>query len=752
MILLLFSCSKSSHPEQTFKDTKIIDFAKKTNQDKLIKGWKALEWTSGKTLVWSDGPLSELTFSSRISETKLALFRCMPVHYPATPPQIIRVSVNDDRVADIPLTSEWNDYQFVMPKRTVREGKNRLKFEYGYGQTVKTTISSRVHPPIAFVYLKIDSLVETSMVDFGNPHDQSDLIDGWYPDEKSNELTYVWSKGGHSRVRFDVSEISNKELQVRCMPFPDQEDAGQKIRIAVNGEDVSELQISGAWNEYSVVIPASSLRLGHNTLGFSYSHPKLEEHGFRILAIAVDYIRMKSIPLTSKTGTKPAEVHPDSPSKSRSDRPLNFIVYVLDALRADHLSTYGYGRKTSPEIDRIAVSGIVFDNAFSQAPYTLASVSSYFTSTYPLFIKGGQALHTNSTTMAEVMRANGYQTAAISANIFISKAYGTMQGFDRIHEISVDPRMNDSTAKITAVLPSILTELTEIERPFFLYVHSLNPHSPYKVPEPFWSRFRQPDVDPVQSSNEFLLKILYGETKVSPVEKHDMVAQYDGGILFSDSEIGKTVQLLKDRNLLDSTVLIITADHGEEFLDHGSVLHGGQLFDESIHVPLIFSNPRIFNTPERISTPVELIDLMPTILELTGSPASSSVRMQGTSLLQHLSTTRKPELVTYAYEPDLKALSIRNSRWKFIHAPEGMGYGAARKAQTAWLFDLPRDPNELQNQAAAQPALVESFRERALIWIARQKEKLSQLGPTAAKGPDLDAADKERLRALGYIQ
>lgn len=754
LVLAFVSCSKPHEPDAT-QNTEMIDFAKRSDQAHMIEGWKVLEWTGGKFVVWSDGPHSELAFSSLHPETKLVHIRCMPINYPATPPQIIRVLANNQQVAEIPLSREWNEYEFVLPGEALRQGENRLGFQYGYGQSVKTTISSGAHPPIAFDYLKIETLRETSIVDFGNPNSQSYLIDGWYEDEHKARLDYVWSKGDSSRLRFAVSELSDKQLQIRCMPLPDKEQPVQKIRISVNGNPVSEINASGDWKEYSFTIPASNLKLGNNILEFNYSHPRIaDENDFRVLAVAVDYIRFKSLPSNAKTANASIETAPGSSPQSGSARGMNVMIFALDALRADHLGIYGYSRKTSPEIDRIAASGIVFERAFSQAPFTLASVCSYFTSAYPLFITGGQSLHKDSVTLAEVMRENGYQTAAISANLFVSKTYDILQGFDRIREFAINPRMNDSSAEITSALPAMLDELAAVQRPFFLYVHSFNPHSPYMVPQPFWSAFREPGINPVPSSNEFLIRLLYGQVKLSKPEEEDLIAQYDGGILFGDSEIAKTIRLLKERNLLNSTIFIILSDHGEEFLDHGGVLHGGQLFDEMIHVPLIVWNERLFGKGKRISAPVELVDVMPTILDLTGAQPSSSVRMQGKSLVPQLvgNSGALTQRVTYSYEPDLEALSIRDARWKFTYSPHGLGYGTARKVQSLWLFDLLQDPEELRNKADGEPVLTRDFHERALAWIALQKENLREFGPKSAKGPDLDLSEKERLRALGYVQ
>ncbi|MCZ6594515.1 MAG: sulfatase [Bacteroidetes bacterium] len=570
--------------------------------------------------------------------------------------------------------------------------------------------------------------------------------------------------GGNCRAMWKNPQIKFGEAQ-QSYSFLDSlksayliDEQAQMIEVSVNDKPLTSLNKIRHWNEKSFIIPAFFLKKeGINTLTFKY--PKASH-------VVFDYIGIKSIQEIEidrknnnqerdKSNNYSYEITEIFKRISSMSQKPNIIVYLLDALRADHLSVYGYHRPTSPYIDKLAKEGILFDNAFAQATYTQASVMSFFTSRYPTFVRSNGKLPEKYKTIASVLREEGYQTAAISTNIHVSKVFGMTQGFDNFMNIppfSGIPtwETNDSARNITYRLSHLFEEFTKSRRPFFLYLHSINPHSPYRAPDPYFNTFRNNNRIPVNSSNDNLIKIQKGEVPITINDKDDLIDQYDGNILFNDDEIRNLMNILEKFDLIKSTVLIIMSDHGEEFLDHGGILHSGKLFDELIHVPLIIWNPVIFNKPKKISTPVELIDLMPTIIDLALIQNADSFQMEGRSLLYLLDedSTKPKEVYSYENRFGVEVVSVRDSQWKYIYSPKGMGYGIGKSDTIEWLFNLERDPYELENKADNEKELATKFREQVLTWLEVKKVKTLDNLPNVT----IDEATKEKLKSLGYIK
>jgi arylsulfatase A-like enzyme len=285
----------------------------------------------------------------------------------------------------------------------------------------------------------------------------------------------------------------------------------------------------------------------------------------------------------------------------------NIVLIVIDTLRADHLSCYGYAENTSPFIDDIASKGILFERSYSASSWTPPSMASMHTSLYPFqhgvvtgFVETQKAKEVNptitlnripdeATTLAEVLSQAGYRTFALADNLNICHEEGFDQGFDKFKCYRY------RTAEV--INKELVDWKGEIQRssPYFLYLHYNDPHRPYH------RRLEWYDRDP-------------GRTRT-------MISDYDSEISYVDAKIGEMFDLFGwDKN----TIVIITADHGEEFFEHGESQHGKDLYVETIHVPLIIYSPKHFQRPSRITEPVSTIDVLPTIRDLAGLPASDT--------------------------------------------------------------------------------------------------------------------------------
>ena len=371
------------------------------------------------------------------------------------------------------------------------------------------------------------------------------------------------------------------------------------------------------------------------------------------------------------------------PGKAPKDAPLNVIVFVMDACRADGLSVYGNPRRTSPYMDALAAHAAVFDRAFSQAPWTPASMASIFTGTYqsvhqlithPEDIARREfgVLSPELETMAEMFRSRGFRTAAVSSQPWISGQTGFDRGFDEFHIVTdfSDPHETDMV---------VLHGLDWIDQhhqdPFFLYLHVMNPHDPYEPPSPFdtvWWRAPMPEKfvqtlpwKPRDKFN-FMTKILPapGPLHATPEDVTYLRTMYNSDVTSTDWCVGMLARQLRDLGLLDDTLIVLIGDHGEEFFEHGAFGHGANIYNAQVHVPLILSNPRLFPHQRRIDTPVETISLFSTLAHLIG--ARRAPQLQGEDLLSK-------ELKGWAYTEGkgISLLKLQTARWSLI-VPETM--------------------------------------------------------------------------------
>lgn len=305
--------------------------------------------------------------------------------------------------------------------------------------------------------------------------------------------------------------------------------------------------------------------------------------------------------------------------------PRNVILICLDTVRADHLGCYGYTRHaTTPAIDALADRSLVFTRASATAGWTKPSVPSFLTGTFPMQhgVYEGSAhdaagarsdvLPEASLTLAEAFRQAGYQTAAFVKNAQLRKGLGFEQGFDLYRDEAGDAQQIRWRAR------DFLDEYTG-ERPFFLYLHFLDAHWPYPVPEEYATLFTEAESIELFRTKDWSAlrdRINDGEIELSAEQRDALIALYDGSLRYIDDQLSLLFLDLDRRGLADDTVVCIIADHGEEFLEHGRIGHGHGLFENLLHVPWILHSPGA--EPQRVDSPVSLVDLFPTLLHAAG--------------------------------------------------------------------------------------------------------------------------------------
>ena len=394
----------------------------------------------------------------------------------------------------------------------------------------------------------------------------------------------------------------------------------------------------------------------------------------------------------------------------------NVILIVIDDLRADHLTHAGYTRDTSPFLEELVTRGTLFENTTSQSSGTKTSVASLLSSMYPEAhgVRGAKAVLPESIeTLPEVLKRHGYQTFAIHGNPWLEERFGFDQGFDAF----LFTHWYKNTFDAEKVNRRVLAWLGEEPRqPFFLYLHYMDVHAPWSPPADF-DRFGPEAVD-----------------------------KYDGSISYLDSQLKRLYDELNARRLIENTWIVITADHGEEFGEHGNyeVGHAMTLYREVLRVPLIFHHPEA-PTGTRVDREVRLIDVAPTVLDLLGIPIPDD--MEGVSLGASVVSDDVLDDDLEAFSqvglngvaPDKDLIALTTKELKYILDFES----GARE-----LYDLTTDPEELRNVADENPALVRELEAKARRFRAVEAAKRIGFVP----GAEIDEELREQLRSLGYLR
>jgi arylsulfatase A-like enzyme len=446
----------------------------------------------------------------------------------------------------------------------------------------------------------------------------------------------------------------------------------------------------------------------------------------------------------------------------------NVVVLAIDTLRVDHVGSYGYARPTTPNLDRFARAGVRFQNAYSVSSWTLPAVASLFTGLLPTrhgCYADGRLLDDDIITLARVLHEHDYMTAAMSANFtYVNPGitYPTPplhlgQGFDTF-QVLWDPATETDgeggivlgqlirTVRADSLTRRMKDFLRDPREPFFLFALYIDPHYGYEPPGDYARLFAPPHSEAKVTG---LMKDVSQLAK--PLSAADVVflqSRYDGEIRFVDEAIGDFLTELDESGAAEHTIVVIVADHGEAFLDHGRMLHGQTLYEETVRIPLMIRGPGI---PRGVvvDEPVSIMDVMPTVLDLAGLPApehldgvsvTSTWRDRWTGLARRLWGGEPPRELVLELDNDEDLLNgrrehtraLRRGRWKLIASLDG-------KQE---LYDLADDPHERENVASSNGTVAAELR----AVLAR-----SAPAPTNVP-PSLGEAERERLRALGYLK
>lgn len=498
-----------------------------------------------------------------------------------------------------------------------------------------------------------------------------------------------------------------------------------------------------------------------------------------------------------------------SPPPEPAAAPANVLLITIETLRADHVSSYGYERRTTPNIDLLAAQGARFETVIAQAPFTLPSVTSLMTGRTPP--RHGVRNHpgvllSDIETLAERFQAAGYETVAMTRHTWLRRKSGLDRGFDAYHNNKFSAGLDARSLSLSAV--DFLTGRDQ-SRPFFLWLHFLDPHLPYTPSHPYSVLYEEETEDtdsraehlrsmlasgresfeatpyadipggpyydlvfPYYPDNSVLLdfafwrrsrgSIFFDGEGYSEKDVSEVRDLYDGAIVYADDNVGRVLDTVDELGLRSSTVVAVTGDHGEAFGEHElHFTHDFTLYDEVLRVPLVIRYPGVVEPGTEIGQQVRVMDLAPTLVELADLTPFTDI--DATSLLPLLTARSLPFLDAYAESAPRRPMfpehdrvhfdgnrgkwrMLRTDRWKLIRIPHPDG-------DIHELYDLENDPDELHDLFDEFPGEAGKLVPRLEALMAADPERnADHSGEESDELDGLDPAAIQQLKTLGYIQ
>jgi arylsulfatase A-like enzyme len=707
---------------------------------------------AGDAFTWTKGH-AELSLSfprpaARTAVVDLAAYRGVKA-------QAAEVRLNGETVSRLVLNDGRHRYRVSLPAAAQRAGENRLRFEFAATASPSDTPGNpdRRRLAAAFYGLIVGEADDAGLDDLL----ARDAPRPFAVTEQAGVPGLV--QMAPSVVRYALRLPPAAELRFTPRLHSSARAAGASVALRVTLESrpgqekelwsrVVDARGGTEQGEVSVPLPGGAgdiVRLGlHVGASTGARFPWAVWTAPRVLG--------RGEPLTN-----PLEPPPFTPEQQgraaelrRSLQGANVLLIVLDAARARSFGAYGYARPTTPEVDRIAAEGVVFERAYTPAVYTLGAMSSLWTSQYPdrhhAEVSYADRLPADRLTLAEALAPAGVHTAGFVANPMAGRLFGFERGFAEFEEVHrLFPDLGSRGEAFRRVLPDWLRR--NASRRFFAYVHLREPHFPYDPGPPFTTQFG-PDAPLTREQRRdksWYTDVNQGRARASAEEIAHLVRLYDGNLAYADREVGALRQALETAGLWDKTVVIVTADHGEQLHEHGYISHSAQVYEESTHVPLIVRLPgRAPARAARVAAPVDLLDVAPTVLDVFGARSSESAArsFQGRSLLPVIAGAPGRDALVSRTVWERPVYGVRDARFKYIHDT---------RTGSELLFDLEADPAESKPLQASDPLRAAYYRQTLHDWMARLKRS----PPPASAGPGSDAAPDAatcaQLGALGYV-
>ena len=603
----------------------------------------------------------------------------------------LEIHLNGKRLKELPLKpSPPADHRILLPRRLLRPGVNRIDFIPDPSARIRFYRLALAPPD----HRAARSGNESSVAAFQLPA----------------ALEYH-VRAGHGRLQIGFSK-----------PIP-------RIRLTV-GDGESEKPFR-EWTKRD-----------HINLDLTQWPNELKQLRFQLEgpALAVD---LTTSEIARNAGaTFPAAPEHAAPPGTGEGTGMNVLVILMDSARADRLSCAGYSRPTTPHIDQLAKRAWRFDNAWAEAAYTLASTATLFSGLAPdqhnavSNYFGG--LNERILTLAEIMRAAGYHTAAVSAIPYCGRAFQMEQGFETFIELFQDqpqPLASEFPAQLERIIDNAATK----GKPFFAYLHIREPHIDYVMPPPYFGTFHKgysehPNKDFLKRLKEiYFARGDYVKGRYTAQDLELLNDAYDENLLFADAMVGRMLQSLAKQGLAGNTAVVVLGDHGEGLGEHGEIGHNTVLYPEGLHIPIILAIPGWSDNGAVLSHPVSTSDLTASLIRIFNGPPPADLSAKGLFQIRPTPTIVSRSIFFSGY----------HNAWSIVEYPYQAiltGHGDSLKCR---VFNLARDPGA--RSPLNHPLHGAYFWQRLVNTIHGRRRSIA---PTAS---NLKRKEIESLKSLGYL-
>ncbi len=707
-----------------------IDFGTPAGREHLAGGWYPNERSAdGATYVWSRGEASVVEFFLAAPRDLKAEIRCAPFDAPG-PPQRLSLAANGRPLAALDLAPGMHGYSFALPRAALAAGTNRLELRYG---SVSEPSRENGHRRLA---VRVDALrfvpiaaaepprIETAMAEAGEAG-EAGAMGSLYLPYGSGAVYYLDVPAG--------GELALGGLDERG------EGGGGRLAVAARteGGEGAESELAPGRGERTVALPGRGERLVRLALRAVHEPAGGQpgtEGDLGGLLLAAPAIVAPGAPTAATVGEAAAARRPPRPPWPA--RP-NVVVYLVDTLRADRLGCYGGAKPLSPNVDAFARRATLFARTVAQSTWTRPAVTSLLTGLSPL-AHGVETLDDRlpqaATTLPEILHAAGYRTAAFSTNPQVSAGTGLAQGFDDFELFPEDPGSAAVNRRVLAWL-----DRPRGGAPFFLYVHTIDPHAPYE-PDPEMRRRFAPGVPESAGSRAEVVKAYAARGPERAARVAQLSTLYDAEVAGNDRSFGELLAALESRGLYDGALVVFVADHGEEFDEHGELGHGNDLYQPTLRVPLVVKWPGQARG-ERVAALAQQIDLLPTVLAAAGLPRPPG--LAGADLFALRAAPRPRAALSHLDYDGRVGVSLVDGSWKLI-LPLTPKLGAGPE-----LYRLDSDPGERVDLAERDD--VRAGWLRARLEGELRSAAAARAAVAGGRQAPVDEETRRALRALGYL-
>lgn len=713
-------------------DTKFIFFGTNEGRKSLLSGWSDNEKDQGGTYQWAIEPKAAFVFNADESRPLFLHLRIKSFFENPT-----GVYLNAKFIARIEIDKDTEFYTVPLPADTVRAQTNLVELQFS--EVRPSPRSTDIRKLAAAAYYAAISPSKYILENLPQPLPELWSLSQLRVNNKNLPMTQFKTGGSLSTYqRLSPNAVVKFGYYYRPSLFSENDDfASFSVFLRKDGEPEKRIFHRRLADRTLLFesIPLSSFVPSPDVYRIQF---KIERN-----SIFNDTQTAWLEPSVTVDAPPPVRITEDPRREAlrQANQGANVVLIVLDAGGAKHFSTYGYPKETTPHADALAREGTRFDKAYCQAVYTLASTACLMSGQFPIhhrIIYNKNRLSSDTFTMAEAFRAGGYATGTFVSNGNASDIFGMAQGFEEVDDVF---RYKDYTGwgqDITNAFEKWLNRTTQ--KKFFAYLHYREPHAPFNPPPEWKFKFVDPNYKgTIIESYELRKQINMGQVKVTQADKDFIMAQYDANLNYGDYQVGLVISKLKDLGIYDRTIIIVTADHGEAFWEHNFQGHNSQLYQESIHIPMVIKLARGSDVSRSNANTIRSIDIYPTLVDLLGF-SRKNVRVDGRSFLPYFVSAPADDREVVSQVIMERQYALLDSEYKY------MVDLSSRKQE---MYNLRTDPLEQKNLVDNEPVRAGYYQTRLFAMLAAKKN----IGAFFAKTEQavIDEAARENLRALGYL-